>query len=368
MAKRQTGVKRYTGKRSTDKQNKRSGKIKHVIFTVLVFVLVAAAVFFLVLRRGDSSTIAENVIGSLLTPVQNAISTVTAKVQRFTDNWRSYDALEDEYNALSLENARMNLEMVSAEEALKENERLKTLLEARDTYSALDPVYAKVIARDAGTWFETFSINRGTGDGVTRNMAVVNGDGLIGRVYEVGMNYAKVISIIDSRSSVACLVQRTRDNGIMRGQLSTTDDYSECYVYYLPNINNISPGDTVVTSGTDSLYPKGLKIGTVTAVSLDAGSEGTYAVVSPSADFQRIEEVFVLRTVIETDTDILPSVVTATQAPTASPTPNPDATATPAPDASAGTEYWSRPTVAPDDNGYSSFKINDLIEDTWAAN
>ena len=86
----------------------------------------------------------------------------------------------------------------------------------------------------------------------------------------------RVISIIDPRSAVACLMQRTRDNGVMRGQISNSDSSAACYVYYLPNVNSISPGDVVVTSGTDSLYPKGLKIGSVTALSLDAGSEGTY--------------------------------------------------------------------------------------------
>ena len=87
-----------------------------------------------------------------------------------------------------------------------ENERLSRLLGAQDTYAALDPVYARVIARDAGEWFDTFSINKGTSDGVIVGMAVVSADGLLGKVYEAGLNYAKVISVIDSRSSVA--VQR----------------------------------------------------------------------------------------------------------------------------------------------------------------
>lgn len=371
MAKKKTGNKRYSANRNAGTQKSKRDKIRRTLFAVLVFIIVAAVVLFLVLRSGDSISISENALGSLITPVQNALTTVTDSAKRFVSNWRDYDKLQDEYDALEIQYEQARMELVSAEEALLENERLKTQLNARDTYASLDPIYAKVIARDAGPWFETFSINRGSNHGVAAGMAIVNGDGLIGRVYEVGLNYAKVISIVDSRSAVACLVQRTRDNGVMRGQISASDSYAECFVYYLPNINSITPGDTVVTSGTDSLYPKGLKIGTVTALSLDAGSEGTYAIVSPSVDFQRIEEVFVLRTVIESDTDILPAVIQATAEPyQQSATKKPSANATANPEAGETEEIWVRTTPAPEGIGgsYSDFRVNDLIEDSWAAN
>jgi len=370
MAKKKTGNKRYSANRNAGTQKSKREQIQRIAFSILVFLIVAAVVTFLMLRSGDTISISENALGSLITPVQNALTSATQYVKNFVGSWRDYGKLQDEYDALEMQYAQARMELVSAEEALLENERLKTQLSAKDTYAALDPIYAKVIARDAGPWFETFSINRGSSSGVATGMAIVNGDGLIGRVYEVGLNYAKVISIIDSRSAVACLVQRTRDNGVMRGQISNSDSYAECYVYYLPNINSITPGDTVVTSGTDSLYPKGLKIGTVTALSLDAGSDGTYAIVSPSVDFQRIEEVFVLRTVIETDTDVLPSVAQPTNEPyQASATTKPGASASPIPSAQETEEIWVRTTPAPDGIGgsYSNFKVNDLIEDTWAA-
>jgi len=365
MAKKTKRTRRYSANHGADAKKQKSKKIRRYIYAALVFLLVAATVFFLVVRGNGQITLPENAIGSLITPVQNAVSSVTNSVKRLVSNWRDYDDLQDAYDALSFDNEQMRMELISAEEALMENERLKAMLDARDTYTSLDPVYAKVIARDAGTWFQTFSVNRGSSHGVSNGMAVVNGDGLIGRVYEVGLNYSKVITIIDPRSAVACLVQRTRDAGIMRGQITASDDTAECFVYYLPNINSITPGDIVVTSGTDSLYPKGLKIGSVSAVSLDAGSDGTYAIVSPAVDFQRIEEVFILRTVIETDSDVLPSINLANpNVPTATPRVNVVVTATPAP---TEDPYWYRPTPTPGpedilQNGY----IGSLIEDKWA--
>ena len=366
MAKKTKNSKRYSTRKSAAAGKHNSNRLRRVLFAILVIAVVAVTMVLLMMRTGGQISIFENALGSLLTPVQNAFHTVTDKVKGFATTLRSYSALQADYEAISFENEQLRMELVSAEEASQENVRLKELLEAQDTYEALDPVYAKVIARDAGPWFETFSVNRGSSDGVSVGMAVVNGDGLIGRVYEVGLNYAKVITIIDTRSAVACLMQRTRDNGVMRGQIADSSSNAECFVYYLPNVNSISPGDIVVTSGTDSLYPKGLKIGTVSALSLDAGSEGTYAVVTPSVDFQRIEEVFVLRTVIETDTDVLPPVVKPTAAYQQAATPKPGTTPTPEP--TAENAIWAYPTVTPEAevNTYGDYKVGDIIEDTWA--
>jgi len=371
MAKKKSGsAKRYSTRKPSAGKSGSGSKVKRILFSILVFLVVAATIFFLAQRSGGQISIIENALGSLLTPVQNAFSTVTGKVKGVFTNWKSLSAMQADYDALTLENEQLRMELVNAEEAMQELERLKEEMGAMDTYDSLDPIYAKVIARDAGPWFKTFSVNRGTTHGVSEGMAVVNGDGLIGRVYEVGLNYAKVITVIDTRSAVACLMQRTRDNGVMRGQISDSDSSAQCFVYYLPNINNITPGDTVITSGTDSLYPKGLKVGTVTALSLDAGSDGTYAIVTPTVDFQRIEEVFILRTVIETDKDVLEPVTTpkAEYQQSSNATPKPGATATPEP--TPENNFWSYPTVTPEGelpSTYEGLAVENLVEDTWAS-
>lgn len=369
MAKKKTGAtKRYSAKKTAGQKKSRSNKIRRFLFAAAVILVVLATIFFLMLRTGGQISIFENALGSLVTPVQNAFNTAASKVKTVVTEWKSYGTLKADYDALSFENEQLRMELVNAEESMQELARLKEEMGAMDTYESLDPIYAKVIARDAGPWFKTFSLNRGSNHGVSSGMAVVNGDGLIGRVYEVGLNYAKVISIIDTRSAVACLMQRTRDNGVMRGQISDSDSTANCFVYYLPNVNNITPGDIVVTSGTDSLYPKGLKIGNVTALSLDAGSEGTYAVVTPSVDFQRIEEVFILRTVIETDKDYLEPITTpkAEYKQSADATPKPGATATPAP--TNENPIWSYPTAIPEteETVYDDFQVGNMVEDTWA--
>ena len=351
--------KRYARKRSPQEIRLRRIRRRNILFSILVILVVAAVVFFLILRNSNDISLAENGIGSLFSRVQTVFTNVTGGVRNFVTRWHNYDVLEQEYNELSLKYQEASLQLNAAQEAVQENERLKDSLDARSRYESLDPIYARVIARAPGQWFETFSINRGKNDGVSTGMAVVNGDGLVGRVYEAGNNYAKVICIIDTRSAVACMVQSTRDNGIMRGEITQSAVRAECNVYYLPSLNNVVPGDTVITSGTDSLFPKGLHIGTVTAVSMDAGSEGSYAVVAPSVDFQHLEEVFVLREVVETDSDEnLPSTVNTMRPITqTTPTPNPDITPTPAPTPEEAN--WSYPSAS------AQVQIETLPEDEW---
>lgn len=311
----------YSSTHVNRSRKKRGSAIRRVLFSLLVLAAVAVAVSFLVLRSSNGISVFENVVGTVFRPIESAFSSAAGGVKNFFSNWRNYDKLQREYETLEMTNEELSLKLSGVEETEQENARLKVLLDAQDAYESLDPIYAKVIARDPGQWFDTFTINRGTTHGVTEGMSVVTGAGLVGYVYEAGLTYAKVLTIIDTRSAVAVLVQRTRDNGVMRGEVTEASDSAECYTYYLPNVNNIMPGDVIVTSGTDSLYPKGLTIGEVIAVSQETSSDGSYVIVSPYVDFRHVEEVLVLRTVVETQ-ESLPVVATPTPAPEVTPRPS----------------------------------------------
>lgn len=307
---------------SADKKisKQKARRRRYTIYSILVTLVAVLVLYYLLSRPSGDISIVENGTGTIFTPLQNGARTVTA----FIKSWfgiGSSDNIEEELAALKIENERLNIQLNTLTEVEKENERLEVLLNAREEYEDLNPVFAKVIAKDTGVWFDTFAINRGENDGIKVNMAVVNADGLIGRVYEVGMNYSKVLTLIDPRSSVAALIGRTRDNGMMQGITTSSSDTVECYMYYLPNIANVRVGDEVFTSGLDSLFPKGLKIGQVIAISREADTSDKYAVIAPSVNFSSIEEVFVLRTVVQTIDEVLPVVPTATPRPIVTPVP-----------------------------------------------
>lgn len=311
----------------SDMQKKRRDtlrrRIRNIIIGVLLAALIGGALFFLLNRDESRVSVVENGIGSILSMVQSGVTTVVDEVSETVENIANYDDFKAEYDALERENDALTIRLKESEQALVENERLQGLLDAKNEYDSLDPIYARVIARTPGPWFDTFSVNRGDLNGVTVGMSVITADGLVGRVYEVGLNYAKVLSVVDPRSAVAMLVERTRDNGIMRGVVTSASEVAECYVYYLPNVNSVIPGDTVITSGMDTIYPKGIPIGVVTEVSREVDSANQYVVVQPYVDFAHIEDVLILREVVETDKGQLPAVPT--------PTPVPEITFTPSP-------------------------------------
>lgn len=361
-------------------KKKKSGRWRRIAFGALVLLAVLALVFFLLMRDPGHVSIAENAVGSVFSPVVNAVNSATTYLRDVTLGVRDYFKMGRDLEDARQQITDLKLQLVGMEEESIENDRLKSLLNAKESDSGQDRVYARVIAREPGVWFDMFTINVGTTSGIAQNMAVVTGDGLVGRIYEVGANYAKVLSLIDSRSAVACLIERTRDNGVMRGKIETYSETPECNMYYLPAVSDVAPGDVVLTSGVDTLFPKGIKVGTVTQVSRQQDSSERFIVVMPSADFQHIEDVLVLRTVVETIPEQLESLPTATPRPTpvptpsASPTVNPNVSATPPPDDA----QWVWPSTMPGETPAAGATIQPspspgaaatsglLPEDAWA--
>ncbi len=352
-----------TQKRRTVKKKGRAGRI---VFGVLVGLAVLAVAFFIWARAQNELSMTENAVGSLVSPVQNAATQATSWIRSRVQEFRGRNQLRADYEEAQLKIMALEYRVSQLEEEEQENIRLRTLLEAQERYAELDPIYARVIAKDTGRWFSVFSINRGTLSGVTAGMAVINADGLVGRVYEAGLNYAKVIGIIDSRSAVACLIQRTRDNGVMRGETTASSTDGSCKMYYIPSVNDILPQDQVITSGLDGLFPKGLVVGTVREVSRQSDVSDQYVVVSPAVDFQRLEEVLVLQTVIESDQgevlSPLPSPTTRAQPTQATATPSPDET----PEASLAPNYWAYPTVTPNPDVTVKPEEDQRPEEMWA--
>ena len=338
-------------------------------FYALIIGAILAVAFFIYIKVQGEISLPENAVGSLLTPVQGAVRNATAWVRDHFSALTSSGDLINRVSELELENMRLQYEISQLQEDERENERLSALVGAFSRYNELDPIYARVIAKDPGQWFEMFTINQGQLSGVARGMAVISAGGLVGRVYEVGLNYAKVVCIINADNAVACLIERTRDNGILRGQLTASASDSHCRMYYIPQVNDIVPGDSVVTSGLDGVYPKGLTVGTVTEVSRQSETSDQYLIVQPSADFGHIEEVLVLQTVIESASNMAPVPSPTTRAvpttlPPPTPTPLPGETLPP----NEAPNSWAYPTTTPDPNATQAPAIlGNFIEDVWAA-
>lgn len=189
--------------------------------------------------------------------------------------------LRREIDALRMENER-NRERMAIHEQLRE------LLQFRNTLN-LPTVAAQVIGRDPTGWFESVIIDKGSQSGLKVGMPVVNAAGVVGQLVSVSPNYAKVLLLVDQNSAVDCLVQRSREKGIVKG-LSP----GKCKMDYVLRSGEVAPGDRVVTSGLGGVYPKGLPVGEVLEVKDNPGEFFKEIQVRPMVDFAKLEELLVL--------------------------------------------------------------------------
>jgi rod shape-determining protein MreC len=225
---------------------------------------------------------------SLIAPFQEAVS---HSIRFLKDVWVHYFFLvetakqNDIYKkALSHSIEKDNLH----KELILSNNRLRSLLNFRKTISD-KAIAAEVIGKDSSPWFNTIMIDKGKNDGVKKGAAVVIPEGIVGQVAEVSTNYSKVLLIIDHNSAVDALVQRTRARGIIKGSSS-----DQCLFKYVLRKKGVAVGDTVVSSGLDGVFLKGLPVGQVSGVIKPNSGIFQEVSVTPYVDFEKLEEVLVV--------------------------------------------------------------------------
>ncbi len=150
-------------------------------------------------------------------------------------------------------------------------------------------VAAEVIGKGPSGWFKTVIIDKGSSDGLRKGLPVVLPTGIAGQVIEVSGHYSKVMLIIDRNSAVDALVQRSRARGIIKGASA-----DQCRFEFVLRKHDVQVGDTVIASGLDGVYPKGLRIGRVSDLS-ERSSDIFYEItVTPFVDYEKLEEVLVI--------------------------------------------------------------------------
>lgn len=261
---------------------------------LLVFILLAFSGLAIASQAIDLKTPTYGIIMTVVTPIQRLVSGSIDAFSAYLAKVKRRSNLEYEYNQLLAQNDTFLYQSLLNTELTDENNRLRALLGEYESRISMNPLLAHITASETGNWFSVFTIDKGTVDGVSVDNAVITSNGLIGHVYEVFTTSAKVITIIDNDSSIAGVIESSRDQGIVRGSLGS-DGEPLCRMYYLPVDNVPRPGDSVITSGVGSAFPAGLLIGYVRESTRALESNKHYIVIEPAADFQHIEEVLVLR-------------------------------------------------------------------------
>lgn len=152
---------------------------------------------------------------------------------------------------------------------------------------------ASVIGRDPADQFYSFTIDKGTLDGISYQDPVVTSDGLVGIVSEVGPVFAKVTTILDVRLNVACQDVRTQDVATVSGDIALSEN-GQCRMSLIPRESGIAKGDIIQTAGTSGLYPQGIVIGRIAEVGFEPQGTMMYAVVEPTNDIKNVKDVMVI--------------------------------------------------------------------------
>ncbi|MBQ7174503.1 MAG: rod shape-determining protein MreC [Lachnospiraceae bacterium] len=242
-------------------------------------------------------------VGYFMTPVQSGINrfgiTVSNGIREQRHLREVYDEnlrLQQRVDALTEENSRLRSDEL-------ELERLRELYRLDQNYMQYPKVAARVIARDSQKWFRVFRIDKGLSDGITKDMNVLSGGGLVGIVTEVGANYATVRSIIDDESNVYAMSQYSNDTCLVKGSITAYEDG----MLDITNIDKnavFNDGDAVITSPLSTKFLPGILIGYASGISINSQHLTKSGRLIPVADFDNIQEVLVI-TQIKTESGII---------------------------------------------------------------
>lgn len=231
---------------------------------------------------------------TVLSPAQKVLSSVSVTIKEGFSTIPDMLTLKKQNEELQKQVRELEQYKQKFLEYQRENINLRSMLGLKQRNFQYELEAAEVIGRDPGNWFNVILIDKGEESGIKKDMAVITDQGLVGYVLSVGENFAKVILITDDRSSVSAMIERTRDNGILKG---TIDPAPRGYIkmVYLPQEANIVKGDVVISSGLGGLVPKGIIIGEVIEARKEPYDLMQYAIVRPEVDFQKLEQVFVIK-------------------------------------------------------------------------
>ena len=229
-------------------------------------------------------------------PLQQGINHIGSWLGDMTENFETMQQLRSENEKLQEQVDSLMTENNYLQEERYELERLQELYQLDSNYAEYEKTAAHVIGSDSGNWFSTFTIDKGSEDGIAVDIRLMAGSGLVGIVVDVGPTWAKVRSIIDDSSNVSGMVLSTSDRCIVSGDLALMSDGQIRFEQMENNENEVSVGDQIVTSYISDKYLQGILIGYVSEVTVDSNNLTRSGYITPAVDFKNIQEVLVITT------------------------------------------------------------------------
>ena len=229
-------------------------------------------------------------------PLQQGMNQIGGWMGDMKDNFSTMKQLKSENKKLREQVDALTTENNYLQEERYEFERLQELYKLDQNYAEYEKTAAHVIGKDAGNWFGTVTIDKGSKDGIEVNMNVLAGSGLVGIVTDVGPTWAKVRSIIDDSSNISAMAISTSDTCIVSGDMALMGTGQIAFSQMENNDNVVAVGDQIVTSYISDKYLQGILIGSVSEVNVDSNNLTRSGYITPAVDFKNIQEVLVITT------------------------------------------------------------------------
>lgn len=279
-----------------NKKKKFQMKSKHLL--VLMTFLCISAILLTFTQVVSVSPLRE-AASRVIVPFQNGINQVGTWMNGKLEGFQNVEELAAQNKELEQRVAELTEENTRLAQNQEELARLQELYQLDQSYSEYDKVAAQVISKDPGNWYDTFVINKGSADGIEKDMNVIAGGGLVGLVVEVETNCATVRSIIDDSSSVSGMTASTSDTCIVSGDLRLMDEGKLAFSQ-MSTENAVAVGEQIVTSNISDKYLRGILIGYVSEVTEDSNHLTNTGYITPAVDFKHIQEVLVIKELKQT--------------------------------------------------------------------
>lgn len=264
-------------------------------FKILVGIAVfLAAIMAYAGANGRLTAAPQEILSVAVAPFQRAAAAVSNGVSSLWEKYTNIDAILEENEKLTTENAELRGQMVDYDKLKAENEAYKALTNIQEQHPEMSYVSSFVIGRDPLDSFYGFTLDQGSLDGVEANDAITSDEGyLLGVVTEVNLTSCKVMTILHPSFNAAGVVSRTRDNGIITGSA----DYAAEGLCILSNLSRgtlTKANDQVITTGLGGVFPPDVLVGVVQELVPEASGKSTIAVIKPGADPRTVKHVFII--------------------------------------------------------------------------
>lgn len=273
------------------KKEKFSIPTKFYLLVVILVCLILLLVTFLV---DIPNTASNSVLGYTIVPMQKGVSSIGSYFVSRKEMLVQISELQKENEDLKTQIDNLNNENIQLKQEKFELVSLRELFELSEQYSDYKKTGARVIAGGTGNWFDSFVINKGSKDGIEKDMNVICGSGLCGRVVDVGPNWARVMSIIDDTSNVSAMVLSTSDNLIVSGDLESMKENHIRFSDLYDEDDKVAVGDKVVTSNISDKFLPGILVGYISSIETDPNNLTKSGYITPVVDFHHLSEVLVI--------------------------------------------------------------------------